>query len=262
MQRRGGAFLGVGTDLNYTLSGWARAELVVIVDFDQAVIDLHRAYLGVLEHCETPAEFVAAWCAAERDATTELLRRRWADDPRRADIVRAFRTAQPMVTNRLGVVRRGLRAHALGSFTDDAAEYAHVRTLANNHRIVVVRGDYGGETTLLAVGAALRSARLQLGVVYLSNVEQYLDYTPSFRRNFLALDLDRAAVVLRTMSRRVLGHAPGERYHYNVQPAAAFADWLRDGDVPRLRDLLRFRTETLESGLSSLDRPSPALADE
>lgn len=255
VQRRGGAFLGVGTDLNYTLAAWARAELVVVMDFDQSIVDLHRCYLGLLENCETPLHFLSAWSHARRDASVDLLRQRWSSDERRGEIVRAFRTAQPMVSDRLARMRGNLRAQSLPSFPDDASDYAHVRSLARNDRIVVVRGDYDGTATVLALASALTNAALPLGVVYLSNVEQYLDYTPNFRRNFLALDTHRDAVVVRTWSGPTLGHAPGEGYHYNVQSATMFASWLRDGDVARLGELLRFRTATLERGLSSLDAP-------
>jgi hypothetical protein len=254
---RGGAFLGVGTDLNYTLSAWARAELMVVVDFDQAIVDLHRCYLGLLERCETPLGFVAAWSHEHRASSIDLLRERWADDDRRNDIVRAFRSAQPMVATRLARMRVALRAQSLPSFSDDARAYAHVRSLACTRRIVVVRGNYDGRATLVALAAALVHAGLPLGVVYLSNVEEYLDYTPNFRRNFLALDTHRDAVVVRACSGPELGAAHGERYHYNVQSASTFAGWLRHGDVPRLAELLRFRAATREFGLSSLDARAP-----
>lgn len=257
MQGRGGALLGVGTDLNYTLSAWARAELLVVVDFDQAIVDLHRCYLGLLELCETPARFVSAWSHAQRELSITLLQRRWADDERRGEIVRAFRSAQPMVASRLARMRASLRAQSVPSFSDDALAYAHVRALACNGRIVVVRGDFGGRGTMVALASALHHAALPLGVVYLSNVEEYLDYTPDFRRNFLALDTDRDAVVVRTCVGDELGPAPGERYHYNVQSASRFAGWLRQDDMPRLAELLRFRAATRESGFSWLEARAP-----
>lgn len=256
---RGGALLGVGSDLNYTLAGWARSELMVVIDFDQAVVDLHRCYLALLEACDSPAGFVEAWSTPARERTTELLRQRWDDDPRRHEIVRTFRMAQPLVIRRLHAVRRDLHRHALTTFMDDAADYQHVRGLVRTGRVVVTRGDYGGEATVLAVAAALRGAGQRLGVIYLSNVEQYLDYTPQFRRNFSALGLDAASLVLRTLGKQNMGHPPGERYHYNMQSAETFVDWLRDESVTKLAELLRFRTATVETGLSTLG-PRPAAA--
>ncbi len=250
---RGGAYLGVGTDQNYVLAGWARSQFVVIVDFDQSVVDLHAVYRVFFDHAQTPARFCECWSDEWREHATALLQERLAHSPDVGRIVRAFRMAQPLVRERLFHLRGLVHRQALPSFVEDAAQYDHVRRLFADDRVVVLRGDYSGDDTLLGVAAALRAADLRLGVVYLSNVEQYLEYTPAFRRNFLALDLDPDAVVIRTLGWRVFGYAPGERYHYNVQAATGFADWMRHSTVRRLPELLKFRTKTAETGLSVLD---------
>jgi hypothetical protein len=250
---RGGAYLGVGTDQNYVLAGWARSQFLVIVDFDQSVVDLHAVYRVFFEHAQTPAQFCECWSEAARELATALLQERLASTPELGRIVRAFRMAQPMVWDRLAHLRGLVDRQALRTFVEDAAQYDHLRRLFADGRVVVLRGDYNGDDTLLGVAHALRAAQLRLGVVYLSNVEQYLEYTPAFRRNFLALDVDDDAVVIRTLGWRVFGYAPGERYHYNVQAASGFADWMRHSTVRRLPELLRFRTKTAELGLSVLD---------
>lgn len=253
MAGRGGAYLGVGTDQNYVLAAWARSQFVVIVDFDQSVVDLHAVYRTFFEHAKTPARFRGCWTAAGQASAIASLHERWGSGAEAGRIIRAFRMAQPMVLRRLRQLRGLQRRQALPTFIDDDAQYDHLRRLFVDDRVIVVRGDYAGEDTLRGVAGALRGAALRLGVVYLSNVEQYLEYTPAFRRNFLALDVDDDAVVIRTLGWRVFGYAPGERYHYNVQGAAGFADWMRHSTVRRLPDLLRFRTDTLECGLSVLD---------
>ena len=40
----GGLQLGVGTDQNYLFAGWARPQVLALIDFDQQVVDLHRVY--------------------------------------------------------------------------------------------------------------------------------------------------------------------------------------------------------------------------
>ncbi len=257
--RRRGAYLGVGSDQNYLLAGWARSEFATVVDFDQGVVDLHRCYHSLFRHAATAAEFVACWSDEARERTSGLL----ADEHERPDgarIGRAFRMAQPLVWERLLELRRLQKRYQMASFVDDAEQYDHIRQLVCSDRFVVVRGDFAGDATMPALAQALRGADLRLGVVYLSNVEQYLEYTPTFRRNMLALDVLDDAVVVRTLGWKVFGYAPGEQYHYNVQGAPAFAAWLRYSEVRRLPDLLRFRTKTVERGLSVLDRaPDPSL---
>lgn len=250
---RRGAYLGVGTDQNYVLAGWARSEFVVVVDFDQSVVDLHAVYRAFFEHATTPAQFRACWSTEGRDEATALLQQRWGAGPDAGRIVRAFRMAQPLVRLRLAHLSALHRRQALATFVDDDEQFHHLRRLFTDGRVVVVRGDYSGDDTLVAVAHALRGAALRLGVVYLSNIEQYLEYTPAFRRNILALDVDEDAIVIRTLGWRVFGYAPGEHYHYNVQAASGFADWMRHSTVRRLSELLRFRTDTVERGLSVLD---------
>ncbi|HWB79614.1 MAG TPA: hypothetical protein VG755_31845 [Nannocystaceae bacterium] len=251
---RGGAYLGVGTDQNYLLAGWAKSELVVVVDFDQAIIDLHRSYIAFLEHAETPEQFLALWSEEGMADALTVLQARWGDDPRWERIRRVYKVARRLVAKRLAAVMQRTQEHGIATFIDDATQYQHVRALAQSGRVIALRGDYAGAHTLAGVAEVLHEAGLRLGVIYLSNLEQYVDYTPQFRRNLLAFDVADDAVVVRTLGWRSFGFAPGEHYHYNVQPAPLFAGWLRHNRVKRLPDLLLQRTKTGTRGLSILDR--------
>lgn len=251
---RGGAYLGVGTDQNYLLAGWAKSELVVVVDFDQAIVDLHRSYIAFLEHADTPEQFLALWSEEGMTDALAVLQARWGDDPRWARIQRVYKVARRLVAKRLAAVKLRHAERGIATFVDDATQYEHVRALAQSGRVIALRGDYAGAHTLAAVADVLHDAGLPLGVVYLSNLEQYVDYTPKFRRNILAFDIADDAVVVRTLGWRSFGFAPGEHYHYNVQPAPLFAGWLRFNRVKRLPDLLLQRTKTGTRGLSILDR--------
>jgi hypothetical protein len=45
----GGAYLGVGSDQNYTVAAAARSELMFLSDIDRSVVDLHRVYEVLIE---------------------------------------------------------------------------------------------------------------------------------------------------------------------------------------------------------------------
>jgi hypothetical protein len=60
------------------------------------------------------------------------------------------------------------------SFLGSEASYGAVRRLQQQNRIVPVVGDLSGMHAMRCVAAELRRAGLQVGVVYVSNVEQYL----------------------------------------------------------------------------------------
>src|SRR5690606_38549185 len=99
------------------------------------------------------------------------------------------------------------------------------------------------------------------------NVEQYVDYTPEWRRNFIGIPVSDQGVVVRTLGWGAFGFAEGEKYHYNVQPAPKFQEWLKTSRATNLPRMLYYRTKTDVQGLSLLDgevqaskRP-PAIAE-
>src|SRR5690606_38689218 len=118
------------------------------------------------------------------------------------------------------------------TFVSDQSHYDHIRKLSANGRIVAVRGDLTAARTMQQIGDALADSKLPLGVLYLSNAEQYFNYEADFRRNILALPVSDDAVVLRTLGWNSHGFVAGEEYHYNLQGASNFTGWLKQSRVP------------------------------
>jgi hypothetical protein len=254
---RGGGYLGVGTDQNYLLAGWQQASLIVVVDFDQGVIDLHRAYLAFFDEAETPADFLALWDKANRARATALIEAHVTDAALRARVLKAFGRAAADVDGRLRYLMRTADKIA-PTFLTDAAQYAHVRKLVQHGRVYAVRGDYTADATLLGLADALTGAGLDLSVIYLSNIEQYFDYGPTYRRNMLALPVAKDAIVIRTLGWKTMGWVEKDTYHYNTQPAASFNEWLRTSTVANLPAMLKRRTSTDKVGVSRMDEaPKP-----
>jgi hypothetical protein len=250
---RGGAFLGVGTDQNYLLAGWARPELLLLVDFDGAVVDLHGAYRAAFAAAATPAEFLALWGKDGRAALEAAIDAAHADPDERAAVRRAARVARGLVYKRLARTQREYAARGVPTFLSDPAQYEHLRALWAGGRVFAIRGDLTGDRTLVDLAAALERAEIPIGALYLSNAEQYFDYGPAFRRNILRLPVQADAVVLRTLGWRSHGFVDGETYHYTVQPARKFAAWMRDSSVLRLGRLLRHKTATAVPGSSAIE---------
>jgi len=256
VEGKGGTLLGVATDQNYMLAGWARSELLVLMDFDAAVVDLHRVYGVLFRRASSPSEFLAMW-SAERAAEVE----RWlrADLPadRLDDALAAHASARELVEARLRAVDRQYRARGLATFLSDDAQFRHVQTLWRNGRVVAVRGDLTAEHTMADLGAALTAADLPIGVLYLSNAEQYFRYGASFRRNVRGLPMAPDGVVLRTHGWIQFRYVADEDYHYNHQPAPLFAEWMAKGRAWGVAAMLEARTKTKVRGVSVLDRPPP-----
>lgn len=253
LQALGGAYLGVGTDQNYLLAGWSRPELLLLVDFDEAIVDLHRAYRVAFTASATPEAFLELWSQAGADAHAAHIVAAFPDPALQARVLRARRIARPLVHKRLRKTLRLYKERGIPTFLDDPAQYGHLRKLWQEDRALAVRGDLTGDATLVDIAAALRAAGLTLAVLYLSNAEQYFDYVPGFRRNVLALPMTERSLVLRTLGWQGHGFIAGEQYHYNHQPGLDFAAWMRVSAVERSGHLLRRKRATDVHGVSILD---------
>ena len=53
----GGVYVGVGSDQNYLHAGWAKTEVLVLMDFDQKIVDLHGVYRVAFLHASTKEQF-------------------------------------------------------------------------------------------------------------------------------------------------------------------------------------------------------------
>lgn len=250
----GGAYLGVGTDQNYVLAGWAKSDLVVIVDFDAAIADLHQVYGLFFDVAETYEDFYQRWSPGREAEGLALIDERFAERPDLKQIRKAYKIARQLVWARLRIVRKAYEKLDIPTFVTDQAQYDHVRTLWRNGRVFALRGDFTADATMVALGKAMKDSGLSFNVIYLSNVEQYVDYTPEWRRNFLGLPVGDKGVVVRTLGWGGFGFVDeAEKYHYNVQPAPKFLAWLEQSRVKNLPTMLHHRTRTQTQGLSLLD---------
>ncbi|MEX1369068.1 MAG: hypothetical protein AB1Z98_38430 [Nannocystaceae bacterium] len=249
----GGAYLGVGTDQNYMLAGWAKSDLIVVVDFDIYIIDLHRVYQLFFEEAETFEDFLLRWSPEREEQGLALIDERYADREDYDRIRKAYKVARQLVWARLRNVRKAYEKRGIPTFVSDQDQYDHIRTLARNGRIFAVRGDFTANETMVAVGKAMADSGFAFNVIYLSNVEQYIDYGPEFRRNLGRLPVGEDGVVVRTLGWSAFGFAEGEEYHYNVQPAPKFSQWLLTSRTKNLPAMLHWRTRVDTVGLSLLD---------
>jgi hypothetical protein len=250
---KGGIYVGVGSDQNYLLGAWARAELLVLLDFDQAIVDLHRVYRVIFLAAETPEEFLRLWKLKSRPEVRHLIQEGYSDKKERAGALKAFSVARWSVERRLGRVVDQMAKASLPSFLTDATEYGHLRRLFQEDKVFMVRGDLTARRTMSALGKAARDAGKKIGVLYLSNAEQYFGYDAQYRSNIRGLPLEEA-VVLRTSGERGIKRVKGTFYHYNTQSGPSFAAWLEDKKTRKAIGMLRLATDSEKvRGLSGLD---------
>lgn len=251
---KGGLYVGVGSDQNYLLGAWARAELLVLMDFDQSIVDLHRVYRVIFLAAETPGDFLRLWRRESRAEVRGLIEEGYPDKKERMGALRALGTARGAVERRLNRVVEQMAKASLPCFVVDAAEYAHIRRLYQEDKVFMVRGDLTARRSMNAIGRAAAQAGKKVGVLYLSNAEQYFPYGAQYRSNIRALPLDASSVVVRTSGQRGISHVKGTYYHYNTQSGSSFVAWLADAKTRDVRGMLRYAPESGKVyGLSRLE---------
>jgi hypothetical protein len=262
---RGGAYLGVGSDQNYTVAAAARSELMFLSDIDQSVVDLHRDYEVLIEASPDPASLHQRFHADAEAESVELLTAAFAGlpEPERRRLVRLYRAARETVYIHLGhVIKRKQGARAT-SWLSDPEMYAHIRALYQADRVRAMAGDLTGANTLQTAAAAAKALGVPFGVVYLSNAEEYFGYTPQFIANIDALPLAEDAVVLRTIYSKQWVHAD-QLWGYQVQPLADFKARLADRKQRNRNTMLRYaeidRTLNKDTGTKGLSLVALAVA--
>jgi hypothetical protein len=240
----GDAYIGVGTDQNYMLAGWAKSNFIVLMDFDQAIVNLHQAYRVFFAAADTPEDFLALWTEEKEAEGQKLIAAAYPNKEERKPIARAYKIARKLVYLRLKRLKRQYPPLNIPTFVTDQEQYDHIKKLSANGRVHAVRGDLTADQTMQQIGIALRDSDMKLGVLYFSNAEQYFEYTPAVRRNVLAQPFSDASMVVRTLGWESHGFVDGEEYHYNIQAGLNFAGWMKTSMVSKAGRLLRHKTMT------------------
>jgi len=227
-----GVYVGVGAAQNYVLAGWAAPSFMVLVDFDQDVVDLHALHLAFLAHANDGAAFEALWGEDAEPAVQRLLAVAAPDPTRRIRLRALYDRARPEVAASLAKTRTRFEELGVHSILDDDTQYGRVATLARTGRIVTKRGDFTERGVVAEVARVLEQADAQVGVLYLSNIEQYFMYGRGFRDNVAGLPMDDETTVLRTLPAKPAG------FEYITQRGDHMQAWVQRKNV---RSVYRIR---------------------
>ncbi|MFN3197228.1 MAG: hypothetical protein ACE366_02250 [Bradymonadia bacterium] len=219
---KGGVYVGLATDQNYTMAAWAESEMLVLIDFDQMVVDLHEVYGVIFKEARTPVAFLDLWQSRSQQKVEGLI----LDDAPNENIgerrVTAYRKGRRAVERQLNTLLGQYHANGVATFLEDQRQYNHLRTLWQQGKVIPFRADLNGPHAVSDLARALEAVNRKVSVLYLSNAEQYFKYGAAFRANMLALPMDADTLVLRTW------HVGQVKYIYLVQAGSNFRLWLQD----------------------------------
>lgn len=259
----GGAYLGVGSDQNYTVAAAARSELMFLSDIDRSVVDLHRVYEVLIEASEEPAALLERFNASQTEASVALLTEAFAGlpAPEKRRLLGLYRAARETVYIHLQRVIKRHQGETATTWLSDRAMYDHIRGLFKADRVRAMGGDLTGANSLQTAASAARNLGVPFRVIYFSNAEEYFNYSPQFVANVEAFPVEDRTVVLRTIYSKNWVHAD-QLWAYQVQPIADFKARLADRKNRSRNPMLRYaeiegvlNKETGTKGLSLIRLP-------
>jgi hypothetical protein len=252
-----GIYVGVAADQNYTLIAVARSEFVFLMDLDWRIAELHRAYEVLIEASETPEILHSRFLAKNEEESVALIEAGLKDKlsaEQLRQVLISWRSARETVYLHLQNVIARKQDGAQTSWLSNPDYYAHIRKLYQSDRVRMLVGDLTGPNTLQTIAKAAEGLGLPVNVLYLSNAEEYYDYTSQYRANIEALPITDASVVLRTIYSKKWVHADA-LWNYQVQPLADYKARLADKkNLRRTRMLDNAAAEgVLERNLDSVN---------
>jgi hypothetical protein len=251
-----GIYVGVAADQNYTLMAASKCEFAFLMDLDWRVTELHRAYEVLIEASEDPKTLHERFLAKNEESSLAIIEaalkdKLSAEQLRQVKI--SWRSARETVYIHLENVIERDRDGVMTSWLSNPDYYAHIRKLYQSDRVRMLVGDLTGPNTLQTIAKAAEGLGLPVTVLYLSNAEEYYDYTSQYRSNIKALPSIDSSVVLRTIYSKKWVHADA-LWNYQVQPLADYKVRLEDPKNSRRTRMLdnADKEKVLEKNLESV----------
>jgi hypothetical protein len=248
----GGIYLGVGAEQGYLFSSWALPEVMLLVDFDQVVVDVHAIYRIFLLHSGTADEFIARWHKDNLDASRSLIESEIAGDEEEKRVVRAFERARPAIHPRLSGLQTRYGNLDVPTFLTEPDLYDWLVAMEKNDRVRFLRGDFTADGALRGIAKAAKKIKMPVRGLYLSNVEFYFDYDSGLGKNLERLPADDRSLTIRTYPFKA---KKDDDYRYFVQKTVDFHAWLEEDGIPNFRAIFTRDAGKLEDDVWYLPGP-------
>lgn len=284
IENLGGGYAGVGIDQNYSFIATAKSEWVWLFDYDPTVVRLHHVLRAVILDSPDRATFLSHFEAGAKEKVLALLSETHKKTPERAayreiyaiarsglhkyyelqinhkisvpDIVKAPTAQADAPTRKAGVkVGDDVEDPTFGWLATEEA-YQYIRTLYQQDRIHLMKGDMLKEKTMQGIGAAAKKLGVTIRIFYPSNAPECWPHTSQYKKNVLALPFDERTVVLTSLSGIKQGFSRQRGYwHYNVQSGLQQQELMRRRGYGSLKQLIWHRRPGQDSDVSVCGLP-------
>ncbi|MCR9161726.1 MAG: SUMF1/EgtB/PvdO family nonheme iron enzyme [Nannocystaceae bacterium] len=217
VENLGGAYVGIGSDQNYSTIAAARSQWAWVMDYDPRVVKNHRRVFALIEAADSPEAFVEFFSPAGRAAALKVIDAAFDDDTQRRRQRAGFMATAEKLYPYYQEKRKAKPKAGDYGWLAHAENYAFIRTLIEQGRLRVVGGDLLREGGALAkIGEAARALDVPVRIYYTSNAPSSWggEVTEAYRANVLGLPMDARSVVLQTNSRG--GFKQTGKWHHSV----------------------------------------------
>ena len=230
----GGGYMGVGSDQAYLLMGWSRPEIAWLTDYDPLVQQIHRVHFAFFKEAKTPEAFLRLWSKEGQADALSVLERDYKDDPKLPLLRKIYGKWRPAIARRHSRLKKDLKERGIPSFMSEQSSYDHVRGLIQAGRVRPMLGNLLESQGLIGAGKVARELGVPIRVLYLSNAEEYWEYTPQFRQNIQGLPFDESSYTLHTLSVWTVT----KDYRYAIQPSLKYVEWLKRDWVKKVHTMI------------------------
>ena len=239
-----GVLVGVGADQLYMIASWMNPDVLVPLDFDSVIVDLHRIYGVIFKSATNTTEFLDAWKKKNAKATKELVAKELGETCKRC--AKLYAQNRATISWRLRRTKKQYIALKVPTFLTDEALYNRVADVHRKGRVFPIRGDLRKDKGLRSVGRASKASGIPVRAIYLSNAEQYFRYGDDFRENFNQLNGDEKSLVLRTTPKGKKDTNSND-YWYYVQKIDTFKQFLAMKRIRKVFNILPWKTAIPDS---------------
>lgn len=225
----GGAYVGVGSDQSYDFISSQRAEWAWVYDYDPNVYRLHRMMSALIQSAETPEALVALFAKGEADTVKELLIKNFEEEE--GLVLFAFYQGyrHRLYPHYSRSLKSTVEQPEFG-WLSNPDNYAHIRLLFQQGRIIPVAADMLGNQAMQSIGTQAHAMGVTVRVFYVSNAPLAWggQITEGYRQNVNVMPFDDQSIFLATYG----GGGFGQKgyWHYYTASAMLMRDRIMSQD--------------------------------
>ena len=226
----GEGYAGVGSDQNYDFISVAKSEWAWLYDYDPNVYRLHKMLKPLILHAETTKQFVALFESDQKSQSKELIQNFYTDTLEQKDLYKLYSKLRRKLHSHYKSISKKKKYAPNFGWLANPDNYAYIRKMHQQNRIIPVAGDMLGDNGLYSIGEAAKAMGIKMKIFYTSNAPTAWGgtITPKYMRSVLNFPFDDSSIVLSTYNSG--GFDQDGYWHHSVASGLLMQQRISSGD--------------------------------